>query len=102
MTRAQLIEALTHKYRELNPKLIDQSVREILELLSETLVRGERIEIRGFGSFEVRVREPRTAHNPKTGDKVNLEERRVVHFKPGVELRTRVNRIGDLDDPLPY
>lgn len=93
MTRAQLIATLVEKYRELNPKLIDSSVREILELLSETLVKGERIEIRGFGSFEVRTREPRTAHNPKTGDKVELSVRRVVHFKPGVELRNRVNRV---------
>ena len=98
MTRAQLISNLIEKYRELNPKLIDNSVREILELLSETLVNGERIEIRGFGSFEIIVREPRTAHNPKTGDKVELDERRVVHFKPGVELRTRVNRFHIVDE----
>ena len=57
----------------------------------ETLSQGERIEIRGFGSFEVRLREPRIAHNPKTGERVDLPARKVVHFKPGVELRNRVN-----------
>ncbi len=68
MTRAELIDILSNKYRDLNPKLIDQSVREIFELMIETLAVGQRIEIRGFGSFEVRTREPRMAHNPKTGE----------------------------------
>ncbi len=98
MTRAQLIAALTDKYRDVSPLIVDRSVREILELLSETLVKGDRIEVRGFGSFEVRIREPRTAHNPKTGDKVELSQRRVVHFKPGVELRHRVNRVNGIQE----
>lgn len=91
MTRAELITSLTNRHNELSPKLVDEAVREIFELMIETLSKGDRIEIRGFGSFEVRVREPRTAHNPKTGEKVALTHRRAVHFKPGVELKDRVN-----------
>ncbi len=91
MTRAELIEALANKFTNYNPKIVDTAVREIFEIMIETLSTGERIEIRGFGSFEIRKREPRVAHNPKTGEKVNLSERKVVHFKPGVELRERLN-----------
>lgn len=91
MTRADLIEMLSHKYYQYNPKSVDSAVREIFEIMIETLSCGERIEIRGFGSFEIRVREPRIAHNPKTGEQVSLNRRRVVHFKPGVELRERVD-----------
>ena len=91
MTRAELIDSLAKKFPYQNPVQVDNSVREIFEILIETLASGERIEIRGFGSFEIRVHEPRMAHNPKTGEQVHLNQRRVVHFKPGVELRQRVN-----------
>ena len=91
MTRADLINSLIAKYRDIAPSQIDKSVREIFEQMIETLSQGERIEIRGFGSFEVRLRETRIAHNPKTGERVDLPARKVVHFKPGVELRNRVN-----------
>lgn len=91
MTRADLIEMLSHKFFHQDPRIVDQAVREIFEVMVETLSCGERIEIRGFGSFEIRVREPRIAHNPKTGEQVSLNRRRVVHFKPGVELRQRVD-----------
>lgn len=91
MTRAELIDNLMSKFAQYNPKMVDAAVREIFELMIETLSAGERIEIRGFGSFEIRVREPRIAHNPKTGEQVSLDRRRVVHFKPGVELRSRVD-----------
>ena len=91
MTRADLIDSLSSKFPYQSPMTVDNAVREIFEILLETLAACERIEIRGFGSFEIRVHEPRIAHNPKTGEQVNLNERRVVHFKPGVELRQRVN-----------
>ena len=93
MTRADLINALAARYRDISPSQIDKLVREIFEQMIETLSQGERIEIRGFGSFEVRLREPRIAHNPKTGERVDLAARKVVHFKPGVELRNRVNNV---------
>ena len=70
---------------------LPETGQESLQPEMETLSQGERIEIRGFGSFEVRLREPRIAHNPKTGERVDLPARKVVHFKPGVELRNRVN-----------
>ena len=93
MTRAELIEALTKKFPFQSAAEVDSAVREIFEIMIETLSDGDRIEIRGFGSFEVRVHEPRIAHNPKTGEQVQLSKRRVVHFKPGVELRDRVNTV---------
>ncbi len=92
MTRAELIAELSRKFADSNPMVIDSAVREIFEVMIENLAQGERIEIRGFGSFEIRIHEPRVAHNPKTGAQVNLNRRRVVHFKPGVELRERVNK----------
>lgn len=98
MTRAEMIDKLIRKYGQINPKLVDNSVREIFETMIESLAEGNRIEIRGFGSFEIRVRAPRDAHNPKTGEKVELGERRVVHFKPGIELRDRVNVLAAKED----
>lgn len=95
MTRAELIEKLAKTFPYQNPVTVDNAVREIFEIMIETLSAGDRIEIRGFGSFEVRIHEPRVAHNPKTGEQVNLNRRRVVHFKPGVELRDRVNSINN-------
>ncbi len=95
MTRAELITALIEKYPDVNHSDIDEAVREIFELMIKTLSDSQRIEIRGFGSFEVRVREPRVAHNPKTGQRVEVTERRVVHFKPGVDLREKVNTFKD-------
>lgn len=93
MTRAELIDSLAKQFVYTTPQTVDAAVREIFEIMIETLSLGERIEIRGFGSFEVRIHEPRVAHNPKTGEQVNLNRRRVVHFKPGVELRDRVNSV---------
>ena len=98
MTRAELIDVLAMQFPTHTPKSIDAAVREIFEVMIETLAAGERIEIRGFGSFEIRVREPRIAHNPKTGEPVTLDKRRVVHFKPGVALRNSVN--GQSDDSV--
>ena len=93
MTRAELIEKHAKTFPYQNPVTVDNAVREIFEIMIETLSAGDRIEIRGFGSFEVRIHEPRVAHNPKTGEQVSLSRRKVVHFKPGVELRDRVNSV---------
>ncbi|SPT68417.1 Integration host factor subunit beta [Anaerobiospirillum thomasii] len=97
MTRADLINTLVAKYSELPPALVDDVVRELFEQMIKSLASSQRIEIRGFGSFEVRVRAPRVAHNPKTGQKVEVGERRVVHFKPGVDLKEKVNSLKDKD-----
>lgn len=91
MTRAELIERLVDKYKGLNPRLVDQSVREILEAMIESLSDGKRVELRGFGTFEITVHPPRQAHNPRTGEKVYLGERRMVRFRAGGSLREKVN-----------
>lgn len=91
MTRSELIDRLTSIQSHLPAKLVEEAVKEIFEHMSETLVGGERIEIRGFGSFSLHYRAPRLGRNPKTGEKVELESKYVPHFKPGKELRDRVN-----------
>lgn len=91
MTRAELINALAMKQPHIPIKLIEQSVKDIFEALSGALENGERIEIRGFGSFALRYRPPRSARNPKTGDYVMTDGKFAPHFKPGKELRERVN-----------
>lgn len=93
MTKSELIERLVSQFSELNVSETEASVKEILELMSENLASGERIEIRGFGSFSLHHRAPRMARNPKTGEKVKLEHKFLPHFKPGKELRERVNTL---------
>jgi integration host factor subunit beta len=91
MTKSELIEALARKQGHLAHKDVELSVKTILEHMSEALSGGERIEIRGFGSFSLHYRPPRVGRNPKTGDAVELPGKHVPHFKPGKELRERVN-----------
>jgi integration host factor subunit beta len=91
MTKSELIEMIAAKQTQLSAKDVELAVKAILEHMSETLSGGERIEIRGFGSFSLHYREPRRGRNPKTGDAVELTGKYVPHFKPGKELRERVN-----------
>lgn len=91
LTRSELIERLTARQQLLTPKDVELAVKVIIEQLSETLATGSRIEIRGFGSFSLHHRAPRMGRNPKTGEAVALEAKRATHFKPGKELRDRVN-----------
>lgn len=91
MTRAELIDILATKQPHVPVRLIEQGVKEIFEQMATALESGTRIEIRGFGSFALRYRPPRTARNPKTGDYVVTEGKYAPHFKPGKELRERVN-----------
>jgi len=91
MTKSELIERLTDKLNHLSAKDVEQSIKEILEMIAQTLSKGERIEIRGFGSFSLHYRAPRIGRNPKTGESVKLDGKYVPHFKPGKELRERVN-----------
>ncbi len=90
MTKSDLIEALVAKQTHLAAKDVELSVKIILELMSKALASGERIEIRGFGSFSLHYRPPRTGRNPKTGDTVPLSDKYVPHFKPGKQLRERI------------
>jgi integration host factor subunit beta len=91
MTKSELIEALASKQTHLTQKDIDSAVKTLLEHMAQSLAGGERIEIRGFGSFSLHERPPRTGRNPKTGEPVKLPRKFVPHFKPGKELRDRVN-----------
>ena len=91
MTKSELIELIASRQTQLSAKDVELAVKTILEHMSQTLAQGERIEIRGFGSFSLHYREPRRGRNPKPGDAVELTGKYVPHFKPGKELRERVN-----------
>lgn len=93
MTKSELIEALARKQSHLPYRDVELSVKTILEQMSEVLATGERIEIRGFGSFSLHFRPARVGRNPKTGETVSLPGKFVPHFKPGKELRERVNEM---------
>jgi len=92
MTKSDLIELLAQKQSQLAYKDVELAVKTMLEYMARTLANGERIEIRGFGSFSLHYRPPRIGRNPKTGEPVSLPEKYVPHFKPGKELRERVNQ----------
>ena len=91
MTKSELIELISRKQKHLTAKDVELAVKHLLELMSNSLSSGQRIEIRGFGSFSLHFRPPRMGRNPKTGDSVALSGKYVPHFKPGKELRVRVN-----------
>lgn len=90
MTRSELVAALAQRFPGLVLKDADVSVKEILEAIADTLAKGHRVEIRGFGSFSLNYRPPRIGRNPKTGEKVEVGGKYVPHFKAGKELRERL------------
>ncbi|MDH3647874.1 MAG: integration host factor subunit beta [Gammaproteobacteria bacterium] len=92
MTKSELIESIARKQKHLPGKDVELAVKHLLELMSEALAEGKRIEIRGFGSFSLHYRPPRLGRNPKTGEAVALSGKYVPHFKPGKDLRERVNK----------
>lgn len=92
MTKSELIEILAQKQMQLAYKDVELAVKTLLDQMGTTLANGERIEIRGFGSFSLHYRPPRIGRNPKTGDSVQLAAKYVPHFKPGKEMRERVNK----------
>ena len=91
MTRSDLIAKLAERYPQLLAKDAELAVKVILDTMAAALARGGRIEIRGFGSFALNYRPPRTGRNPKSGDKVQVPAKYVPHFKAGKELRERVD-----------
>ncbi|MFZ1180216.1 MAG: integration host factor subunit beta [Herbaspirillum sp.] len=91
MTKSELIARLAECYPQLVAKDADYAVKTILDAVVDALAGGQRVEIRGFGSFALNRRPPRIGRNPKSGDKVMVPEKRVPHFKPGKELRERVD-----------
>ena len=99
MTKSELIEIIAAKQNQLSAKDVELAVKTLIEQMSETLAAGHRIEIRGFGSFSLHYRAPRIGRNPKTGESVGLAGKYVPHFKPGKELRDRVNESMQHDGP---
>ena len=93
MTKSELIEILARRQSHLKAEDVDLAVKALLEMMGGALASGERIEIRGFGSFSLHYRPPRLGRNPKTGDSVALPGKHVPHFKPGKELRERVTGV---------
>ena len=91
MTKSELIERITTRQAQLSAKDVELAVKTMIEHMAQTLAQGHRIEIRGFGSFSLHYRAPRIGRNPKTGESVGLSGKYVPHFKPGKELRDRVN-----------
>lgn len=92
MTKSELITLLSEKFSQLVHKDAELSVKTIIDSLSNNLSRGGRVEIRGFGSFSLNHRPARLGRNPKTGEKVNVPEKFVPHFKPGKELKIKVDK----------
>ena len=90
VTKSELIEIITAKQKHLPAKDVELALKQILEIMSDALSQGERIEIRGFGSFSLHFRPPRQGRNPKTGEEIPISARRVVTFRPGQKLKARV------------
>jgi integration host factor subunit beta len=105
MTKSELIESLAKRQYQLAYKDVELAVKTILEHMANALSNGERIEIRGFGSFSLHYRPPRVGRNPKSGDPVSLPAKYVPHFKPGKQLRDRIDQTKDVpinQDPEEY
>jgi integration host factor subunit beta len=100
MVKSELAHKLSKKFPELKGYDVELALNCILGQMVDALVQGERIEIRGFGSFSLRDRPPRLARNPKTGESVNLSAKVATHFKPGKEMRDRINASRDQFVPL--
>ena len=95
MVKSELMSALNEKLPELQIKDVELALNCILEQMADALAQGERIEIRGFGSFDLHRRPPRLARNPKTGEGINLPAKVAIHFKPGKEMKGRVDAARD-------
>jgi integration host factor subunit beta len=100
VTKSELIERVAARQAQLSAKDVELAIKTMIEEMSQTLATGGRIEIRGFGSFSLHFRAPRTGRNPKTGEAVDLTGKYVPHFKPGKELRERVNDAAQQDGPI--
>ena len=98
MVKSKLVRAIHEKLPELQLSDVELAVNCLLKHMADALVQGERIEIRGFGGFDLRHRPPRIARNPKTGEAITLPTKVVLHFKPGKDLKDRVNASRDQYD----
>ena len=91
MTKSELITRLAARFPQLVTRDTELSVKMIIDAMAKSLSKGQRIEIRGFGSFDLNYRPPRVGRNPKSGEKVKVPEKYVPHFKAGKEMRERVD-----------
>ena len=92
MIKSELIFRIANKFRQLHEEDIETCINQILELICESLEKNQRVEIRGFGSFCLHRRLSRRAHNPRTGEKLITVQKHAPHFKPGKEMRDRINQ----------
>jgi len=95
VTKSELIALLASRYPQLAARDTDIAVKTVLDAMTQALANGQRIEIRGFGSFSLSMRSPRIGRNPKSGEKVMVPAKQVPHFKAGKELRERVDAAFD-------
>lgn len=91
MIRSELVQTLAAENPELSLAEVDRLVSTIFDAITEQLAKGGRVELRGFGAFSTRAREGRIGRNPRTGDAVTVPPKRVPYFKPGKEMRARLN-----------
>lgn len=102
MTKSDLVEILTARLRQLSRMEVEVIVDAVFERMKIALKNGDRVELRGFGIFEVRRRPARQGRNPKSGERVQVKERAVPFFKVGKELRDRLNRdLSEVSDSVP-
>lgn len=92
INKSDLIDKLSTECRQLSETTIEEATKQLLNLMTDTLAKDGRVEVRGFGSFNLHHRNPRTARNPKTGERVSVESTAIPHFKPGKALREAVNK----------
>ena len=93
MTKSELIQRLSKRYPHLYQRDVEVLVNTMFDEITKALAEGNRVELRGFGAFSVRKREPRTARNPKNGAMVKVEERHAIYFRTGKELRERITTV---------
>ena len=98
INKKQLVDLISSKQDQLSHRDVELSVKTIFNTMSDSLRNGNRIEIRGFGSFALRFRKSRTGRNPKSGESVNIQNRYVPHFKPGKDFKESVKDVGNIID----
>jgi integration host factor subunit beta len=97
ITRSELVELLAEQFPQLLPRDVELAVKTLLDTMTQALAQGKRIELRGVGSFVLHHRPARVGRNPKSGEQVMIPEKKVPHFKPGKELRERVDYKASVD-----
>lgn len=100
MIKSDMIASLSLDFTQYPEKIVAAGVNDIMNAITDAITNGKRIEIRGFGSFSLRYRPPRRAHNPKTGEKLQTQPKYSPHFKPGKELRILVDQSRKKDEVL--